>query len=139
MRITDSVLNQFGFHDTLIDKIEVRNNEITLFFEEGIYRINGGKEIEKTNNCKANLKICNYNEPLDNFVDIISLKRKKAKEITLTCLIDMLNKNKFDIIDSYLSDFSQSILIFGYIGKLRISLSISGIEESEIIFKKPKK
>ncbi len=134
MQITNSILNQYGFHDASISKIEIDSDSLSFVFNDGVYCLENGKEIKKTDKCKVILKLLKFNDPLDNYIELYKIRRNHYKAITLQDLIELLKNCKFDITDLYLSNFSQSILLVGYIGKLKISFSVCDIKESELQF-----
>lgn len=126
--ITNSILNEYGFHDTEINKIECMENIIALYFEKGICALDDGKETLKTNKCVMKLVVNNTDGILQN-VEIYVIRRKKIKEIDLNDLINMLRNDTFKINNLLMSNFNQTILICGFSDKYEIYVTISCIKE----------
>lgn len=129
--ITNSILNEYGFHDTEINKIEFMENSIVLYFVKGIYILDSGKETLKTNQCVMKLGVNNSDEIFQN-IEITAIRRKKIKEIDLNELINMVRSDVFNVNNLFMSNFNQTILICGFSGKNEIYITISCIKECSI-------
>lgn len=127
----------YGLHDTEINEISVTDEGIELFFDGGVYRLDGcGKETTLTQKCSLLIAIRDFDRnDLFGHIEIVLHENKRVKEITLMRLRDMLKDAGPIILDlDFYSYFSDAMLLKGHIGKNKIEITVSEIEKTEFLF-----
>ena len=129
---------KYALHDTKINNIVSNNEEIELYFAEGIYLLGEeGKEAELSDPCRMLITINGFNcsKPYEH-ITVIKAKKSKVTEIDFADFIKLVEENSFDIDIDYYSFFGAAILLKGYCGKYGIELTIMEVDKVEYIFEK---
>ncbi len=137
MKNVDEYLYKYGLHDCVVEKIYVQNNSLVFCFNTGVYNLNEkGIETIKTTNCLMCLEIKKLNvEQIWQHIEILKIAKNKICEIDYEQFVEEVDKFNFEIIENYLSNFGQSILLDGYVSKNRYQIKVSEIEKIEFNFK----
>ena len=137
MKNVDEYLYKYGLHDCVVEKIYVKNNSLVFCFNTGVYNLNEkGIETIKTTNCLMCLEIKKLNvEQIWQHIEILKIAKNKICEIDYEQFVEEVDKFNFEIIENYLSNFGQSILLDGYVSKNRYQIKVSEIEKIEFNFK----
>lgn len=123
-------LLQYGFHDTYITAIEIGTFEIKLEFKEGIYLLDeSGRERNLSKSLMIIMKI--NSSFVDTPKDVLEIREyvNKMKYLEYLTFEKYFEKDKFEILMLYYSNFNNSILIEGGICNKQIMFSIEDIEE----------
>lgn len=132
----ENIGTKYCLHDCVIDKIEIRDSNLILCSNKGIYEHNVNTGIFKI------MKKCNIHIKIDNFVEeesyehisICVFKKNIRKNISFDKLCKMVNDNNFKIYLDFYSYFAQGLLLKGYCNKYEIELSITEINDIQFIF-----
>ncbi len=137
MKNIDEYLYKYGLHDCTVDRIFIQNNLLIFCFDTGVYNLNEkGKETTKISNCLIHLEIEDLNiGKMWEHIEIFKFSKNKVCEISFEEFVEEVSKFKFEIIENYLSYFSQSILLEGYTSKNRYQIKVSEISKIEFSFK----
>lgn len=124
--------NDLSLHDSILNQILITENGIKLIFNNGIYKTDSnGIQTELTNKCCMNIKINEFDSKnLFQHIEIYKIYKKKVTEINYQELSNLLNVYYFDIDDEFYSQFSKSLLLVGFIEKIKIIFKISEIENT---------
>jgi len=139
MEFANKIINRYGVHDTVINKITIKNSEVALYFNEGLYLLDKcGRETELMNSaCKVviNIPFLNSDKAYE-YVEIIKIRRKKVFELDFKQFVEIIDKSVsgFEIEFDYYSAFAKSLMLNGYIQDFGdIVLKITGIKSIDVI------
>lgn len=124
---------QYGLHDTNIHQIEINQNGIIMHFNEGVYLLNEhNKETVLTNACRLYIRIDFFNSqaPYEHII-VSRIYKNKIKEIDIKEFFKYMKLNYFTVDLDFYSNFSNSILLKGYIDKFDFEIIISEIQKFE--------
>lgn len=125
----------YGLHDTQINQLLIEQSSIKLYFNRGVYQLSNDKEIALTPSCFIQLEICNFTfNNCHEHLEIIHYKRKKYFEGSIDKFIHNVKNMGFDIDIDYYSSFAKSMLLRGFIGKIKTDIMITDINKISIIF-----
>lgn len=125
----------YGLHDTKLNNLETKELGVVLYFDNGIYSLDNGKETNLTESCKIEIEIeCFSKFKTFEHIEIFAIHKNKIKEISIDEFSKMLQKAAFDIVMDYISTFSNALLLKGFIGKYKIELKISDIKNIKFLF-----
>ena len=127
---------KYGLHDSRINKVDFKNDTLTLSFDEGAYNLDSnGRETEKTTSCKLVITLRDKNiEDISQYVTVSKTRKGRVKEISFDDLLSLLKKNYFEIDNDYYSYFNNAILLRGYIAKYSVAIEITDIQKMEFVF-----
>lgn len=128
--------NKYGLHDSEITKIEFTNSMISLYFDKGVYNLDGeGKEQSLSPSCKCNITLPIYNvKDIPSYLVIHKKWKNKIVEISYDSLCKMLEKNYFSIDYDFYSYFANAVLLKGFVGKYALEFLITDIQNMELVF-----
>lgn len=130
------IFKKYGLHDTAINEIELCANGMKFIFNNGIYLLNeNGKEKGLTEKCKIELLISNFNfGEISENIEIFKIYKKKIYEINFQEFLKLLKQGNFEIKYNFVSNFNNTLLFKGFIGKNKFEFLISNIIEIGINF-----
>lgn len=126
----------YGLHDTKINEFLIEKSGIIFYFGNGIYTLFNNKEISLTKPCFMQLEVFDF--ALDNcyeHVEILQYRKNKYFEVSIDKFVRDVKFLGFDIDIDYYSPFSCSMLIRGFVGKMKTDIIITDIKEISISFK----
>lgn len=125
---------KYGFHDTEITDISLIDNELKIFFSNGIYVLdNTGREDFLTESCCMNFLFDKETCCLpEESVTIYLCRKNKRKSVSIEEFKKILSKTKFGILFDYYSRFARSVMFKGYILKYEVEFIVEEI--AEVIF-----
>lgn len=126
----------YGLHDTTINEFLIEKSSIILCFHNGVYTLFNDKEVSLTKSCFVQLEICGFT--LNNcyeHLEILQYKKNKYFEISIEQLIKDVKILGFNVDIDFYSPFSRSILIRGFMGRMKTDIIISDIKGISISFK----
>lgn len=111
MNNISSELFKYGFHDTFISSIEIRDGEVLIQFPSGLYYLDeSGRETELTGKCTMIIKTTDDADIYNQIEILCLLRRKKYKEIDSKNIESIIAKTGVWIINLYYSSFTNSIM-----------------------------
>ena len=131
MRFFEEII-KYGFHDTNFNSITIKNNEVILYFENGIYKLDEkGNERELIPSSKVCFKIDSRFsiEQILLFNDITN----GIKDIDYSTFKKMMKNKSYGIHNLYFSNFSNSVLIDGGIEDRVIFITIEDISNIYVV------
>ena len=136
MNCFENSLNQYGLHDTVVDKMFLQQESIVFCFETGIYHLNiDGRLSQKTSACQMQIFIQNLDsEQMYEHVEIKKIKNFKSKEISFDSFLKQVNKNGLEIYLDYYSFFAKALLLKCFVGELEFEIQITEIEKICFVF-----
>lgn len=129
MKNFEEFLYKYGLHDCKIDNISLFDEGAIFFLNSGIYNLDSnGKETNKTSNCKMSIFIKNFN-PLQiwEHIEIYKIMGERIVEVDYSDFADDIKQNKLDIDMQYYSNFCNTVLLNGFIGKNKYCIKISEV------------
>lgn len=143
MEVNDQFMNlkfdeikKYGLHDTEIDNVEINDGTLIVDISSGVFYLDSfGKELAKSKNCKIIFEIGGLNKQnVYEHLEIFKKRKNTVKEIKFDNFKKLLNTNIFSIDGNYYSDFNNSILLKGFLGKFQIEITIFDIDKISINF-----
>lgn len=127
---------KYGLHDSKINKIEFKNDTLTLSFDEGLYNLDSnGKETNLTSSCKCTIVLRDKNiDDISHYVTVSKTRKGKVKDISFGDLLSLLKKNCYNIDCDYYSYFTNAIMLKGYIDKYLVEIVITDIQTMDFVF-----
>ena len=105
-----STLFKYGYHDTRINKIEVSDDKLVFFFEEGLYTLDeDGKEQTLTGPIALEVSM-----DTENAFDSISVTELKGHRVKYSWKYDnekILKELPLEVSNLYFSQFDNEILL----------------------------
>ena len=116
-------LFRYGFHDTTADFIRLRENQVEIFFSNGIYELDySGREVKLTPKVEMQIKVDTRFCRLEDMIEVREIF-PKYKKIRIHD-IEKGSKYRMDINNIYYSRFNNTILLDCTIGNSDILISI---------------
>lgn len=130
-------LNKYSLHDSVVNSVEIVNNNIIFCFDSGIYKLNSfGKQTSLTTSCKMIIGIENLNiEKSWEYIDIKRIYKGKVVDIEFSKFSNLIHEHKWDLDIHFYSSFCNTILLKGYVSKYNFELSMSNVRKIEFLFK----
>ena len=111
MNNISSELFKYGFHDTFISSIEIRDGKAFVQFPSGLYYLDeSGKETELTGKCTMIIKTIDGVDIYNQIEILCLLRRKKYKEIDSENIESIIAKTGVGVMNLYYSRFCSSIM-----------------------------
>lgn len=126
----EDFIYKYGLHDCRISRVVIGTNKLIFVFDSGVYELNHvGRECCLSHFSEMTLEfedlVCNA---FDDYIDIYTVYRDRVKEISLIEFIKMVEKFKFDVCINFYSNFCNTVLLKGFIGKKKCEISLSQIK-----------
>jgi hypothetical protein len=123
--------DEYCLHDTEISKLEIFEKGFVINFANGVYKTEKGKETQRTHSCNLILTIETFDrDNIYEHLEITRCKRQRCSEIEYDKFLKYLKKDAFKIVDQFCSFFSNSILLKGFIGKQKVEIIFSDIQDT---------
>lgn len=129
-------LNQYGLHDTFVDKIFLQQDAIVFCFETGVYHLDvDGRLSQKTSACQMQIVVRNLDlEQMYEHVEIKTIKNSKSKEVSFNIFLKQANRNGLEIYLDYYSFFAKALLLKCFVEGLEFEIQITEIEKICFVF-----
>lgn len=129
---------QFSLHDSVIESMEIDNEQLILRFKEGFYLTNDDGFLEKQlNNCKIIYEF-SFEENGEMYLSIVNYSNNKYKSVTFKSFLKFLKKAQFEVLFEFRSDFLKAVMLTGNIGRKYFEFKIHDIKKITYIYDEPK-
>lgn len=129
---------KYCLHDCIINKIEIKDSVLILYFINGIYAFDDNIERYKNiKECNIHIKIDNLNEKeAHEHISVKLFKKNVRKDLSFNKFIEMVKKDNLKIYLDFYSDFAKGILLKGNCNKYEIELLITEVKDIQVVFTK---
>ena len=129
---------KYCLHDCIINKIEIKDSVLILYFINGIYAFDDNIEMYKNiKECNIHIKIDKLNEKeAYEHISVKLFKKNVRKDLSFNKFIEMVKKDNFKIYLDFYSDFAKGILLKGNCNKYEIEMLITEVNDIQVVFTK---
>ena len=129
---------KYCLHDCIINKIEIKDSAVILYFVNGIYAIDDNIETYTiVENCNIYINVDNLNEKeVYEHISVQLFKKNVRKDLSFNKFIEMVKKDRFKIYLDFYSDFAKGILLKGNCNKYEIEMLITEVNDIQVVFTK---
>ncbi len=129
---------KYCLHDCIINKIEIKDSAVILYFVNGIYAIDDNIETYTiVENCNIYINVDNLNEKeVYEHISVQLFKKNVRKDLSFNKFIEMVKKDSFKIYLDFYSDFAKGILLKGNCNKYEIEMLITEVNDIQVVFTK---
>ena len=129
---------KYCLHDCIINKIEIKDSAVILYFGNGIYAFDDHMAMYKiVENCNIYINVDNLNEKeAYEHISIQFFKKNVRKDLSFNKFIEMVKKDNFKIYLDFHSDFAKGILLKGNCNKYEIEMLITEVNDIQVVFTK---
>ena len=129
---------KYCLHDCIINKIEIKDSAVILYFGNGIYAFDDNIETyKKIKECNIHIKVDNLKEEESYEHILVKLfKKNLRKDLSFNKFIEMVKKNNFKIYLDFYSAFAKGILLKGNCNKYEIEMLITEVKDIQVVFTK---
>ena len=133
-----AVGKKYCLHECIIDKIEIRDSNLILCSNKGVYEFDDNAKAYKfVEKCNVYIKIDNLiEEESYEHISICIFKKNIRKNISFDKFYKMVRDNNFKIYMDFYSNFAQGLLLKGYCNKHETELLITEIKDIQFVFTK---
>ena len=125
----------YGLHDTKITEFLVERSGIILYFANGIYTLFNNREVSLTRPFFMRLYICYFAaDRCYEHIEILQYKKNRYFEVPTDQFIKDVKTSGFDIDMDYYAPFSRSMLIRGFVGKMKTDMIVTEIKTMSVSF-----
>ena len=132
MNYFDEYLYKYGLHDCKLNKMEIKNGILHLYFDQGVYELDErGKEISLTGSCTVMIELSERFTELEakERIEIVKISKRKKFEIDYEVFKKRVDRFGFDIIINYYSYFCNTIMMKGYMKSDEYEITIPMVKK----------
>ena len=139
MNCFNEYLYKYGLHDCKLNKMEIKNGILCLYFNQGVYELNeDGKETSLTGSCILSMQLAEISNSLNlsEQIDVVKISKGKKFDVEYETFEKILNKFEFDVAINYYSYFCNTIMLKGYIRSAEYEITIPMVRRVSFEFPK---
>ncbi len=129
---------QFSLHGSVIESMEINNEQLIFHFKEGFYLTDDEGVLKKQlKHCKI-IYDFSFEENGEMYLSIVNYSNNKYKSVTFKSFLKFLQKAQFEVLFEFRSDFLKAVMLTGNIGKKYFEFKIQDIKKITYVYNEPK-